>query len=56
MHLALDWYQATGKRADRGRSDGTGFGELVHSVLQHLEISPGAAAHALRTYWAERPA
>ena len=49
MHLAIDWYQATGERPEQGRSDATGFGELVHSVFDWLgELG---ATQALRRYW-----
>jgi hypothetical protein len=51
MHLALDWYLGTGVMPEPGRSDSTGFGELVHSVFDWLE-EPGAT-RALRDYWRE---
>jgi hypothetical protein len=50
MHLATDWLNATGELPKSGRSEGTGFGELVHSVFQWLEL-PDSAANALRQYW-----
>jgi hypothetical protein len=54
MHLALDWLRATGEAPKPGRSDRTGFGDLVHSVAQWCDL-PGdsheAAAYALRRYW-----
>jgi hypothetical protein len=54
MHLALDWLRATGEAPKRGRSDCTGFGDLVHSVLQWCDL-PGdsheAATYVLRRYW-----
>jgi hypothetical protein len=52
MHLAIDWLNATGEPPKRGRSDGTGFGDLVHSVFQWLGQPEGNAAYALRRYWA----
>jgi hypothetical protein len=49
MHLAIDWCRATGQPPDQGRSDATGFGELVHSVFDWLgELG---ATQALRRYW-----
>jgi hypothetical protein len=49
MHLAIDWSIATGAAPSPGRSDHTGFGDLVHSVFQWLdEPSPD---QALRRYW-----
>jgi hypothetical protein len=54
MHLALDWRRATGEDPRRGRSDETGFGDLVHSVFQWLKLSKDpteAAAYALRRFW-----
>jgi hypothetical protein len=49
MYLAIDWSLVTGAKPPPGRSDHTGFGELVHSVFQWLEEpSPG---QALRRYW-----
>jgi hypothetical protein len=50
MHLALHWLTETGKPPTRGRSDSTGFGDLVHSVFQWLEL-PDSAANRLRQYW-----
>ena len=50
MRLALGWLNATGESPKPGRSEGTGFGELVHSVFQWLEL-PDSAANALRQYW-----
>jgi hypothetical protein len=49
MHLAIDWSQATGERPEQGRSDATGFGELVHCVFDWI-AKPGAR-QALRRYW-----
>jgi hypothetical protein len=49
MHLAIDWYQATGRPPEKGRSDATGFGELVHSVFDWL--GDHGATQALRRYW-----
>lgn len=54
MHLVLDWSQATGETPKPGRSDHTGFGDLVHSVFQWLDSSgdsSATAAYALRGYW-----
>lgn len=54
MHLALDWYRATGEDRRGGRSDKTGFGDLVHSIFQWLELSEDpteAAVYALRRFW-----
>jgi hypothetical protein len=53
MHLAIDWLVATGESPKPGRSGGTGFGELVHSVFQWLGLPEGSPAHALRQYWAD---
>jgi hypothetical protein len=53
-HLALDWCRATGEEPSRGRSDRSGFGDLVHSVFQWLDLSEDsteAAAYALRRFW-----
>ena len=52
MHLAFDWLTATGEPPKPGRSDNTGFGDLVHSVFQWLSFPEGSASHALRKYWA----
>lgn len=48
--LAVDWLQATGLEPDPGRSDGTPFGDLVHTVFGWLGF-PEQATQALRTYW-----
>ena len=53
MQLALDWMGATGEKPQPGRSDEAGFGDLVHSVFQWLDLSTGEATYALRHYWAE---
>jgi hypothetical protein len=53
MHLAIDWLVATGESPKPGRSEGTGFGELAHSVFQWLRLPEGSPAHALRQYWAD---
>lgn len=47
--LADSWERATGEFPERGRSDHSGFGELVHSVFQWLG-EPGAE-YALRQFW-----
>jgi predicted DNA-binding transcriptional regulator AlpA len=52
MHLAVDWLGATSEPPERGHSDGTGFGDLVHSVFQWLRQPDGSAIYALRRYWA----
>lgn len=39
MHLAMDWLTATGELPKPGRSDDTGFGDLVHSVFQLARLS-----------------
>jgi len=54
MHLALDWLCASGSPPEPGRSDNSGFGDLVHSTFQWLDVSADpseAAAYALRRYW-----
>jgi hypothetical protein len=53
MHVAIDWLNATGEAPKPGRSDRTGYGDLVHSVFQWLNLPEGSAAHALRQYWAD---
>lgn len=53
MHLAIDWIQATGETPKPGRSDNSGFGDLVHSIFQWLDLPDGSAGYALRQYWAE---
>jgi hypothetical protein len=53
MFLAMDWRGATGEEPKPGRSDHSGFGELVHSVFQWLGLPGGRAAHSLRHYWAD---
>jgi hypothetical protein len=49
MHLALDWSIVTEVGLCPGRSDHTGFGDLVHSVFQWLEEP--SAEQALRRFW-----
>lgn len=54
MLLAFDWLRATDKAPNSGRSDRTGFGDLVHSVIQWLNVSGDSsevAAYALHRYW-----
>lgn len=54
MHLAVDWLTATGQAPEAGRSDSIGFGDLVHSVFQWLDVSADtseAASYALRRFW-----
>ena len=53
MHLACDWSAWTDCMPETGRSDHTGFGDLVHSVFQWIGLSPDEAEYALRTYWEE---
>jgi hypothetical protein len=50
--LATAWECATGQFPPPGRSDETGFGDLVHSVFQWLGME-GQAEYALRQYWKE---
>jgi hypothetical protein len=50
MRLAIGWLNATGEPPKPRRSEGTGFGELVHSIFQWLEL-PDSAANTLREYW-----
>jgi hypothetical protein len=52
--LVQAWERATGIFPSPGRSDETGFGELVHSVFQWLEMD-GQAEYALRRFWEELP-
>jgi hypothetical protein len=49
MHLAIDWANATGAKPPDGRSDHSGFGDLVHSAFQW--INEPSADQALRRYW-----
>ena len=51
--LACDWLHATKILPESGRSDHTGFGDLVHSVFQWIESSPDEAEYVLRQYWKE---
>ncbi len=51
MHLACDWLNATGEPPKPGRSDNTGFGDLVHSVFAWLGLPDDSATYALRHYW-----
>jgi hypothetical protein len=53
MFLAVDWWLATGHKPRPGRSDKTGFGDLVHSVFQLLRRPEGSATYALRRYWTD---
>jgi hypothetical protein len=48
--LARAWECATGIFPAPGRSEGTPFGELVHSVFHWLGIEKGVE-HALRRFW-----
>jgi hypothetical protein len=50
--LVQAWERATGILPSAGRSDETGFGDLVHSVFQWLGMD-GQAEYALRRYWQE---
>jgi hypothetical protein len=49
--LAYHWHRRTGKMPEQGRSDETGFGDLVHRVFQWLGRSHEEATYALRAYW-----
>ncbi len=49
MYLAIDWTNATGAKPSHGRSDHTGFGDLVHCVFQWVDEP--SADQALRRYW-----
>jgi hypothetical protein len=49
-HLAVDWLLLSGKQPIAGRSDGTPFGDLAHSVLQWEGIDYERAEYALRQY------
>lgn len=56
MRLALSWLRATGQEPKRGRSPGTGFGELVFFAFERLglldeEREGNDELHALRQYW-----
>jgi hypothetical protein len=53
MHLALAWLHATGIAPTPGRSDHTGFGDLVYAIFQLLEQPDESATYALRRYWEE---
>jgi hypothetical protein len=53
MFLALGWHSVTGEAPTPGRSDESGFGDLVHSVFQWLGLPEGSASYALRGYWTE---
>ena len=53
MFLAVDWLRATNKAPTAGRSDKSGFGDLVHSVFQWVGLQEGTATYALRQYWAD---
>jgi hypothetical protein len=49
-HLAMDWLLLSGGRPIAGRSYGTPFGDLVHSILQWENVTPERASYALRYY------
>jgi len=54
-HLAVAWENATGMMPKVGRSDYTGFGDLVYQVFAWLHefderFNPETAAHSLREY------
>jgi hypothetical protein len=49
MNLALDWVYVTGEIPQPGRSEGTGFGQMVHLIFDWLQ-EPGAE-RALRRHW-----
>jgi hypothetical protein len=48
--LAHAWERFAGAFPSFGRSDGTAFGDLVHSIFQWLEIEKGGVEHALRQF------
>lgn len=52
LNLSLDWLEATGQAPTGGRSDHTGFGDLVHTVFESM--GERGATQALRRYWAAR--
>ena len=49
MYLAIDWALMTGLGPERGRSDRSAFGALVHHVFGWLDL--GTAEQSLRRYW-----
>jgi hypothetical protein len=49
MHLAIDWTNATAAKPSHGRSDHSGFGDLVHCAFQW--VAEPSADQALRRYW-----
>jgi hypothetical protein len=51
MNLAVDWLHATGISPKPGRSDYTGFGDLVNSALQWVSDTGNTSAYALRRHW-----
>ena len=51
MRLALAWFTATNESPKPGRSDKSGFGDLVHSVFQWLDQPQDSAGYALRQFW-----
>ncbi len=54
MNLGVDWFEATERMPEPGRSGETAFGDLVHSVFQWTEVSGDpyeAATYALRWHW-----
>jgi hypothetical protein len=52
MNLARHWLTATGEPPKPGRSDSTGFADVVHSAFQWFSLPEGSAPYALREYWA----
>ena len=49
--LVGDWRRATGQEPKSGRSDRSGFGELVYHVFAWLGLSDSSAERTLRRYW-----
>jgi hypothetical protein len=51
--LVGDWRRATGQEPKSGRSDRSGFGELVYHVFAWSGLSDSSAERALRRHWDE---
>jgi hypothetical protein len=51
-HVAMDFLLLSGGRPIAGRSDGTPFGDLVHSILRWEGVEYERAEYALRQYLA----
>jgi hypothetical protein len=57
QQLHGDWLHATEALPNAGgRSDQTGFGDLVHSVFQWIGESEERVTYSLRRYWSDRSA